>query len=95
MPEGAYLRTRGGERFSCGSLKLPDGFIVGTVGAGDAFCAGMLYGLHEGWAHPDCMRLGSACAAACLSEANASDGLRPLAAVRKLAKRFAERPAPI
>ena len=95
MPEGAYLRTRDGRRHSCGSLKLPQGFIAGTVGAGDAFCAGMLYGLHEGWDFAECARLGSCSAAACLSKANASDGLRPLREVLKLAKKFPERPAPV
>jgi sugar/nucleoside kinase (ribokinase family) len=30
------------------SLRLPDKFIAGTAGAGDAFCAGVLLGLHEG-----------------------------------------------
>lgn len=29
------------------SLKLPDGYIVGTVGAGDSFCAGILYSIYK------------------------------------------------
>ena len=30
------------------SLKLPKGYIKGTVGAGDAFCAGVLYAAERG-----------------------------------------------
>lgn len=37
--------------------------IVGTVGAGDAFCAGMLYGFANGMNPMDCMRLASCCSA--------------------------------
>jgi sugar/nucleoside kinase (ribokinase family) len=29
------------------SYKLPKNFIVGTTGAGDAFCAGALYGIYQ------------------------------------------------
>jgi sugar/nucleoside kinase (ribokinase family) len=95
MPEGFYLRARDGERCSRGSLELPAGFIRGSVGAGDAFCAGMLYGLHEGWAPADAAWLGTCAAAACLSNANASDGLRPIPRVLELGETFSERPAPV
>ena len=40
FPEGAFARTRRGEDFWQSSLKLPQGYIAGTAGAGDAFCAG-------------------------------------------------------
>lgn len=95
MPEGVYGRTREGERFSIGSLRLPKGFIAGAVGAGDAFCAGMLYGLHEGWKTEDAARLGSCCAAASLSAPGATEGVRPLREVLALGKRFGERPPPV
>ena len=29
--------------------KLPKGKIINSVGAGDAFCAGFIYGVHENW----------------------------------------------
>ena len=45
FPEGAFARTRKGEDFWQSSLKLPPKYIAGTAGAGDAFCAGVLYGL--------------------------------------------------
>ena len=95
MPEGFYARDRAGNRFSRGSLVLPEGFIKGSVGAGDAFCAGMLYGLHEGWDADKAGRLGVCSAAASLSCAGATEGLRPVADVLKLADAFPERPAPL
>ncbi|MBU4285943.1 MAG: carbohydrate kinase family protein [Verrucomicrobia bacterium] len=95
MPEGAYLRTRDGRRFSRGSLSLPPDFIKGTAGAGDAFCAGMLYGLHEAWDYMKAMRLGAAAAAACLTHPSTTDGMLPFDQVMELSQRFPERPAPV
>src|SRR5439155_21986007 len=46
FPEGAFARTRKGEDAWQSSLKLPPKYIAGTAGAGDAFCAGVLLGLH-------------------------------------------------
>src|SRR5262249_41492271 len=48
FPEGCFARTRRGEDFWQTSLDLPRKCIAGTAGAGDAFCAGVLLGLHEG-----------------------------------------------
>lgn len=95
MPEGVYGRTRDGRRFSRGSLNLPRGFIAGAVGAGDAFCAGVLYGLHEGWDIEDTVHLGSCCAAASLSAPGATEGVRPLRDVLALGRKFGEKPAPV
>ena len=89
------MRTRDGRRYSRGSLRLPDGFIAGAVGAGDAFCAGMLYGLHEGWDRLRSARLGTCCAAACLSQAGATEGVGRLSEVLELGERFAEREPPV
>jgi sugar/nucleoside kinase (ribokinase family) len=95
MPEGAYLRTRDGQRYSVGSLDVPPGYIQGTVGAGDAFCAGMLYGLHEEWELKESMKLAVCAATACLSRPGATEGLRPLAEVMQLEKQFQEYDPPV
>jgi sugar/nucleoside kinase (ribokinase family) len=58
------------------SLKLPDGYIKGTTGAGDAFCSGIVYGAHEGNDLRSSMRFATACAACSLSENNGTDGMR-------------------
>ncbi|MDD5482159.1 MAG: carbohydrate kinase family protein [Kiritimatiellae bacterium] len=95
MPEGAYLKTRNGKKYSQGSLRLPENYIKGTVGAGDAFCAGMLYGLHESWDAAKTLKLGACAAAACLAQPGATDGLRPLNEVMELGKRFPEHEPPV
>ena len=58
------------------SLKLPEGYIKGTTGAGDAFCGGILYGAHCGDTLESSMNLAIACAACSLSESNGTDGMR-------------------
>ena len=58
------------------SLKLPNGFIKGATGAGDAFCSGILYGAHCGEDLEASMKLAIACAACSLSESNGTDGMR-------------------
>lgn len=94
MPEGAYIREQSGKRSSVGSLDIPKGFIAGAVGAGDAFCAGMLYGLHEGWEPIEAARLGGCCAIASLSKPGASEGILPLAETQAFGTRFEEQPPP-
>ncbi len=95
MPEGVYMRDQARRRYSRGSLKLPDGYIAGATGAGDAFCAGMLYGLHEGWSIEDAASLGTCCAAASLSKPGASEGVVELEDVLQLSRRFGESPPPV
>ena len=66
------------------SLKLPKGYIAGTVGAGDAFCAGVLYAAWKGESLKSAIELGTASAVCSLSEANATDGMRTEAEAREL-----------
>ncbi|MCI8435535.1 MAG: carbohydrate kinase family protein [Clostridia bacterium] len=73
------------------SLKLPPDYIRGAVGAGDAFCAGMLYAFVHGMPEEEGMRLAS-CAAACnLSAADSVGGARSLAQTWALEKQFIRR----
>jgi sugar/nucleoside kinase (ribokinase family) len=92
FPEGAFARTRRGEDFWQPSLKLPQAFIAGTAGAGDAFCAGVLLGLHEGWDLPRCLLTGCCIAAASLSHATCTDGVKSLAGSLALAREFGFNP---
>lgn len=70
------------------SLRLPRGYIVGSVGAGDAFCAGMLYSFAAGMSAEEGLRLAS-CAAACnLSAPDSIGGARALEETFELEKRF-------
>ncbi len=70
------------------SLCIPNEEIKGSVGVGDAFCAGILYGLYH---HYDDKRLleFAACAAACnLFSENAVDGMRKKEEIEKLSKKY-------
>jgi sugar/nucleoside kinase (ribokinase family) len=93
FPEGAFARTRKGDDFWQSSLKLPSDYIAGTAGAGDAFCAGVLFGLHEGWDLPRCLMTGVCIAAASLSDPTCTAGVKSLSTSLGLARRFRFRPA--
>jgi len=88
FPEGALARTRKGEDIWQPSLKLPADYIASGVGAGDAFCAGVLWGLHEGWERPRCLQAGVCVAAASLSDATTTGGVKSLKSSLALAKKF-------
>ena len=88
MPEGAYIKCNDGRTYSCGSQDVPDGFIVSSVGAGDACCAGMLFGVHQNWDIEQAARFSMCCATAALSAGGASDGLRPIEALLDLEHEF-------
>ncbi len=66
------------------SLKLPEGYIKGTVGAGDAFCSGVLYAAWKGRDLKTAIELGTASAACSLSEPGATEGMRSEKEVRAL-----------
>lgn len=78
-PEGAAAMLPSGEFIRVASLSLPEGFIKGTSGAGDAFAAGVLWGLHEELPIGECLKQGVCAAAACISHPTTSEGLRPMA----------------
>ncbi len=75
-PEGGYGMEQGDRMAAVESLKLPAGYIKGTVGAGDAFCAGVLLGAHRGLPLKQAIELGVASAACSLSESGATEGMR-------------------
>ncbi len=76
MPEGALALSKDGFTYAP-SRQVAE--IRSTVGAGDAFCAGMLYGLHESWPLEKAMDLAHRAAAACLTHETTTGGLRPVA----------------
>lgn len=93
MPDGGYVRTSAGVEAFQPSLLLPEGFVRGTNGAGDAFTAGVLYGLHEGWELERMLRLSVATAAASLRDPTCSAGVGPLAETLGLLDQYPPRPA--
>lgn len=73
-----------GNYYEVPSLKLPKGYIKGTVGAGDAFCAAILYAAYKQLPMEEALKLAACCAAASLSEVSASDGVKTVDEVLKL-----------
>lgn len=76
---GATLVARDGTRMFKPSVRVPEGAVQGVNGAGDAFAAGFLYALHEGWDHGACLTLAHATAAACIRVPGTYDGVMPVA----------------
>jgi sugar/nucleoside kinase (ribokinase family) len=88
FPDGAIAAHRDGRVLTQGSVRIAQEKIIGTTGAGDAFGAGLLYGLHEGRPMEDCLRYAVCVAAACLTESNCSGGVSSLAACLGLGNAF-------
>lgn len=74
-PDGVWAAHLHGRRLFQPSLLLPEDWIVGANGAGDALAAGVLLGVHEGWAMEECLKLGVCAAAASLAHVTCSDGV--------------------
>ncbi|MEA9395743.1 carbohydrate kinase family protein [Lelliottia amnigena] len=83
-PEGAWGEAPGEPGQWIASKQLEQEEIIGSVGAGDAFCAGFLYGCHEAWPLTDSIQLAHACARASLLAANAIDGAKTLEELKTL-----------
>jgi sugar/nucleoside kinase (ribokinase family) len=66
FPTGAIAATREGTLIRQPSLNVPAKEIIAANGAGDAFAAGTLYAIHQGWSVSDALTLGHAAAAASL-----------------------------
>jgi len=90
-PEGSVSLDKDGTFTTVGSLQLPSDWIAGAVGAGDAFCAGMLYSILKGMASEAGMRLASCAAAASLAAPDATSGVRSLEETMELDRRFNRR----
>ncbi len=82
-PEGAWGEEPERAGAWIPSRRLSPSEIVGSVGAGDAFCAGFLYGSHEDWPLSQSIQLAHACARASLLCANAIDGAKTLEALQQ------------
>jgi len=73
--KGCYV-TDGRESHHVEAFKVK---VVDTTGAGDAFCAGFLYGLISGKSLYECGRLGNFVASRCIIKMGARTGLPTLA----------------
>lgn len=75
-PEGGFGLDENDQYIEVPGLRLPEGYIQGSVGAGDAFCAGVLYGAWRDMSLREAIKLGTAAAACSLSQPGATEGMR-------------------
>lgn len=83
FPEGGYAMRRGEEGIYVPSFRIPASEIVSSVGAGDAFCATMLYALHEELPLDEALRMAAAAAWFNLHNATSTDGAPTLAELKQ------------
>jgi sugar/nucleoside kinase (ribokinase family) len=94
FPAGCVAAAPGGRTWRQGSVRLPREQVRSTTGAGDAFAAGVILGLHDGWPVERCLRLAVASAAACVRSPTTSDGIKPASACLVEADRAGYRATP-
>jgi len=74
-PEGGFGMDRDGNLYSCGQINLPKEAIRGKVGAGDAFCAGVLCAAHRGMNLGEALLLANCSATMSLTEPGATEAM--------------------
>lgn len=74
FPEGGYALTREGESCWVDSIPVERQQIVSAVGAGDAFCAGMLYAQHQRMPLHEALQLANTAARFNLASATSTGG---------------------
>lgn len=87
-PEYGFAMTKDGNFYCVPSLSLPDGFIKGTVGAGDAFCAGCLYCFYKGYGTEEMLSFAAGAAACNLTESDSVSGMKSRAEIEAICKKY-------
>ena len=91
-PAGCVAAAPNGRLWRQGSVRLPRSLVRNTTGAGDAFAAGVVYGLHEEMPVAELLRLGVDAAAASVMGAGTSDAVLPMEQCLALGERHGHRP---
>ena len=86
--EACFSMDSKGNFTECPSLKVPKNDIKGTVGAGDAFCAGCLYAIYNGYSDIQMLEFASAAAACSLLAPGAVDGMKDRNSILELAEKY-------
>ena len=88
FPLGDIVVSRDGSVVACPSVNVPPDQIRGANGAGDAFAAGFLYGLHEASSPERALVLANAAAAASLRDISTSATIKSVPRCLALAERW-------
>lgn len=83
--EAGFMLTADGTFRHAPAVDIAPARIAGKVGAGDAFCAGCLYALHNGMLDEEILSFASAAAVCNLTAPDSVSGMRPAAAVSAIA----------
>lgn len=94
FPLGSIAISRGDEPLLTPSIDVPKQAIAGPNGAGDAFAAGVLYGVHQGWQLDATIRLAHAVSAASLRRIGTTDGIESWQKCLEIADGFGVRAQP-
>jgi sugar/nucleoside kinase (ribokinase family) len=91
-PELVYSLDRQGEEVWQPAHLVPQDEIAGTAGAGDAFLAGVLVGIHEGWPTERALRFANAAAVSCLRHPTTTHGVVDAGEIWRIAEGYPLRP---
>ncbi len=85
-PEGGFALDKDGHYAECGLVRTPKDFIKGKVGAGDAFCAGVLSAAHRGLPLDYAVKLGNAAATVSLRSPGATEAMETMEEAMRIAE---------
>lgn len=91
-PESSFGIDEKGNYYVRSSLLLPKGYIKGTVGAGDAYVAGVLYAAYMGYSIDSAMEVGTATAACSLSSVDSTSGVKNIKKILELYNTMPKQP---
>ena len=87
-PEAGFCLSRQKGFTEVPALRLPDGFIRGAVGAGDAYAAGCLYGLYHGFDDRKMLEFAAGAAACSLSSEDSVSGMKSKDEILELIQKY-------
>lgn len=82
------MDAKSGDFTQVASLKIPNEEIKGSVGAGDAFCAGCLYGIYHNFEDSQLLEFASAAAACNLFAENSTDGMKSKNEILNISEKY-------
>jgi sugar/nucleoside kinase (ribokinase family) len=85
FPAGAICVTRDGKLYEEPAFSVPQTYVKGSVGAGDAFVAGFLYAMHEEWTIKKALSLAHSVAAVSLGSPTTVGSVESVIRCQKIA----------
>jgi len=73
--KGCYVKPQDADGFAVPAYSVT---AADTSGAGDAFCAGFIFGLSKNWTIEDCARFANAAGAICVMQAGTTAGIKSM-----------------